>query len=377
MLERVWSAKEEKRRRGELAQSKIVLPWGVDYENGRFFYKPEAEKVREAFRQFLGGKQNYLQLSKMLGVTPRGLHLIMRNPIWTGLRVIDKKRDASSGGRYATIDGRQADRRKVFRSPEDVIRVRVITEPLISEEDFQAVQRIMDRKQSKHWRSRTDLQHRFTYNGFLTCSDCGDQIHTAFARRDYYACKGRRISHSCTTKYMARERLEEALDGLFADYLTKESFLHACIAETENRLADDEVLLRNQRLGVCLSSMREKRARAIDAFLEGVISKEDRDQRLFGVDREIGETENLLMQEIQPAMTAETMVRAFAPLVEWRSWTRDEKRLVLAALIPDIRVANYRVSAIGTDFSNESIPAPAASLIAERPLTYLQIPWLI
>jgi DNA invertase Pin-like site-specific DNA recombinase len=72
MLERVWSAKEEKRRRGELAQSKIVLPWGVDYENGRFFYKPEAEKVREAFRQFLGGKQNYLQLSKMLGVTAAG-----------------------------------------------------------------------------------------------------------------------------------------------------------------------------------------------------------------------------------------------------------------------------------------------------------------
>jgi hypothetical protein len=30
-------------------------------------------------------------------------------------------------------------------------------------------------------------------------------------------------------------------------------------------------------------------------------------------------------------------------------------------LIPDIRVANYRVSAIGTDFSNESIPAPADS----------------
>ena len=32
------SAKEEKRRRGELAQSKIVLPFGVGYENGRFFY---------------------------------------------------------------------------------------------------------------------------------------------------------------------------------------------------------------------------------------------------------------------------------------------------------------------------------------------------
>src|SRR2546430_16366310 len=35
ILERVWTAKEEKRRRGELAQGKIVLPWGVGYEQGR------------------------------------------------------------------------------------------------------------------------------------------------------------------------------------------------------------------------------------------------------------------------------------------------------------------------------------------------------
>ena len=54
ILERVWTAKEEKRRRGELAQGKIVLPWGVGYEQGRgFFYKSEAEKVREIFRQYL------------------------------------------------------------------------------------------------------------------------------------------------------------------------------------------------------------------------------------------------------------------------------------------------------------------------------------
>jgi DNA invertase Pin-like site-specific DNA recombinase len=38
ILERIWTAKEEKRKRGELAQSKIVLPWGVGYEQGRGFY---------------------------------------------------------------------------------------------------------------------------------------------------------------------------------------------------------------------------------------------------------------------------------------------------------------------------------------------------
>ena len=195
ILERIWTAKEEKRRRGELGQSKAILPWGVGYESGRgFFYKPESELVREAFRQFLGGNQSYLQLSKLLGVTPRGMHLIMRNPIWTGWRVIDKKRDTSAAGRYTTKNGRQADRRKIARAPKDVIRVQVIFQALISDSDFQAVQRIMDLKQAKHWRTQPDIEHRFTYNGFLSCSTCGQIIHTALARKDYYACKGRRAT---------------------------------------------------------------------------------------------------------------------------------------------------------------------------------------
>src|ERR1035438_9425554 len=59
ILERVWSAKEEKRRRGELAQSSIVLGFGIDYELGRgFFYKPEAQLVGEAARGFLAGQQS-------------------------------------------------------------------------------------------------------------------------------------------------------------------------------------------------------------------------------------------------------------------------------------------------------------------------------
>lgn len=71
ILERIWSATEEKRRRGELGQSKIVLPWGVGHDSSlSFFYKPEAERVREAFRQFFAGDQSYGRLAKLVGVTP-------------------------------------------------------------------------------------------------------------------------------------------------------------------------------------------------------------------------------------------------------------------------------------------------------------------
>jgi hypothetical protein len=224
------------------------------------------------------------------------------------------------------------------------------------------VQRIMDLKQAKHWRSQPNLEHRFTYNGFLTCSVCEDQVHTAFARKDYYVCKGRRTNHACATKYMARERLEATLDTLFAEQLTSELFLQGCIGEMETRLAGDESTVRTQRLAGSVESLREKRTRVVDAFFEGVIEREERDRRLARIDRELKDTQDLLLREMPvPSLTVNELVDVFAPVVEWKSWTRDQKRLVLTALVPDIRVANYRVSAIGLDFSSQDSRSPAAS----------------
>ena len=379
ILERIWTAKEEKRRRGDLAQGHIVLPWGVGHDLARgFYYKPEAERVREAFRQFLAGNQSYGQLSRLVGVTPRGIHVIMRNPIWTGWRVIDKKRDTSSAGRYASVDGRQADRRKIARAPEDVIRVKVIAEPLVSEEDFQAVQKIMDLKQAKHWRTQPDIEHRFTYNGFLTCAACGEVVHTSYARHDYYACKGRRVEHTCKTKYMGRERLEARLDSLFAAHLTSPLFLERCVGDLRWRHAQDVSTAHVQRLTAQVTSLREKRGRVVDASLEGIILREERDSRLSAIDRDILAAQEVLTRSRPRALIdLNALIGAFAPLVEWEYWSREQKRSVLATIVPDIRVADYQIESIGlsqTVFSHENSHRAAGYFVAERQLVYLALP---
>ncbi|HXJ03667.1 MAG TPA: recombinase family protein [Candidatus Acidoferrum sp.] len=357
-LERIWAAKEEKRRRGELAQSEIVLPWGIGYDKSRgFFYKPESERVREAFRQFRAGNHNYARLAKLVGVTPRGMHIIMRNPIWMGFRVIDKKRDTSEKGRYPTKNGRQADRRKIARLPDEVIRVRVIQEPLISEAEFLAIQRIMDLKEKKHWRSRPDYEHRFTYNGCMTCSRCEEPIQTAKARRDYYLCKGRRAAHTCDTKYMAREKLELILDDLFSVSLTKASFLEGCIAELVRRSETDDSHVRVERLTSEITNLQRKRDRILDSFVDGVLSREERDDRLRVIKRDIQIAQEMLMQERPPVhLDVRLLTEALSPLAEWHYWSRDQKRNLLAALVPDIRVANYEVESLGLNpliFSHE------------------------
>jgi site-specific DNA recombinase len=353
ILERVWSAKEQKRRRGELAQSPIVLPFGVGYEQGQgFFYKPESEKVREAFRLFLAGQQNYSKLAQLVGVTPRGMHIILRNPIWTGWRVIDKKRDSSAAGRYPTVNGRQADRRKVRRAAEEVIRIQVIPEPLVSEAEFNAVQQIMNRKQSRHWRCQENVERRFTYNSFLTCSACGEVVHTAFARRDYYVCKGRRSGHACQTKYMRREKLEAVLDNLFATCLTNPRFLERCVEEVRQRAEQRGSARRIQKLTADINALRSKRGRVVDSFVDGTIGREERDRRLTAIDQDIRVAEDILMREAPtPALDTPKLVGAFAALGEWEYWTRNQKQVVLSTLVPDIRVADYRVESLGLNQS--------------------------
>lgn len=321
--------------------------------------------MRDVFSQFLGGNQSYSNLCNLLGVTPRGLHLIMRNPIWMGWRIIDKKRDISSAGRYSREDGRQADRRKIARAPEDVIRIKVIQEPILSEEEFKAVQNLMDLKQKKHWRSQPNIEHRFIYNGFLTCAKCGELIQTALARRDYYACKGRRSKGICPTKYMARERLETKLDFLFTDQLTDRNFLEKCVREFRRRTTADGSAIRMRRLNAQVTKLHEKRGRLLEAFLDGVISREERDRRLLSIDQEIQHSQGLLMQMVPPpGLDANALAESFGILFEWRFWTREQKRAVLATLAPDIRVADYDVMAVGISpalFSNEETHIPADS----------------
>ena len=72
IAERVWGAKEEKRRAGKHPQSEVALPFGVGFERGkdRWFFKPEAEKVLVAFRFSFQARRVTPKLAGKLG-SPR------------------------------------------------------------------------------------------------------------------------------------------------------------------------------------------------------------------------------------------------------------------------------------------------------------------
>lgn len=361
ILERIWSAKEEKRRAGKMPQSEITLPFGVGYDRGKehWYYTTEAEKIREAFRRFMAGETSYYSIGKSLGIDPCSLRVIMRNTIYTGWRVIDKRRDPSAMAHKAGKNGRQADRPKMMRPPEDVIRVRVIEPGLITEQEFQRVQEIMDMKKTRHWRARPSYEHRFAYNGFLSCADCGKLIYTHFRRRDYYICSGRKRKMGCLTPYMRREKLEPILDFLLARRLTDRNFLDE-LAETWASEQAQGPRSDAERLRAQLSAIQARRDRVVDVFIEGIIDRDTRDERLENCDRDLQFYGDLLMRQA-PAhqLTAGQLAQVFEPFIEWEFPGRDDKRQLLTVTMPEISVSDYQIvgikllpSAFGTEVSH-------------------------
>jgi DNA invertase Pin-like site-specific DNA recombinase len=350
-LENAWNSREIKRRRGELAQSKICLAFGVDYP---WKFTADAERVREAFRLFLSGETSYMELSRKVGIEAFNLRNILRNPIYTGWRVIDKRRDMTPAGKYTTKNGRQGDRRKIKRTPDEVIRVKVL-DSLISESDFNQVQRIIELKKSHHWRTREGYESRFTYRGLLRCSICEGLIYTKFRRADYYICKARHITHTCVAGYMRRETLERQLDSLFAEKLTRPTYLR----KIERSMKESRPEVTRDLLTAQIESLTGKRQRILDTYFEGVIDSSDRDRRLSEIDREKGIVSELLNRQRPTGIDSNALAQVFSTFLRFKKLKPEQKRRLLTALAPEILVADYQVK--GLYFSLEKSPRAADS----------------
>jgi len=322
--------------------------------------------VRRAYQVVLSGNVNYAVIAHLLhgagivnvksgtvSLTDRGARSILSNPIWMGWRIVDHKR--TGGEHYTRHDGRQAGRRKVRRAPEEVIQVRVIDRPLLSEADWKRAQEVMAHKAARHWRSQPGYETHFTYHGHLTCSLCGEMLYSSHTtgrhheRKDFYVCKGRRVSHTCDAPYQRREKLEPMLDGLLARELSSRAFLRTCIDTLKKRESRHDGQHRTQRLISHVHKLQARREKVVDIYLEGAIGREERDRRLADVDRDLQTAQSLLLQQqpAQPKADVESLVDLLAPLAEWEYWSVEQKRRMLATVVPDIIVANYQVKSLG------------------------------
>jgi len=349
--ERVWGAKEAKRKRGENPQSDITLPYGVGYNKDLgWYYTPDAEKVREAFRLILAGNISYNDIGDRTGIAPSAVRIILRNPIYTGWRVIDHKRDTSPSASRTKRDGRQGDRPKILRAPDEIIRFHAIDEGLVSQADFEQAQQIMDTKKKLHWRTNPEHVSPYAYHGHLSCAECGELVYTYSNARGgkYYVCKAKQspksTDHKCASTYMRREPLEAQLDLVLGTRLTDPTLLQDLVQEYERRMEDPISIAARARLEIEASSLALKRERVLSAYFDGVIEHTERDAQLASIRAELKVNEGLIAQHTQTEHTTSDVLESICSTFhDWEFLNVAEKRRILASTGAEISVSDDSV----------------------------------
>lgn len=365
ILERMNDAKESMRRAGKHAGGESSLPYGVAYSpKVGWSYTANAEKVRTAFRLFVSGETSYTVISQKLHIPRTNVRFILKNPIYAGWREYREKRDSSPSGYVKGLNGRQGYRRKVQRAPDEVIRVHVL-DGIVSEEDFNRVQQIIESKRQKHWRARSSAPNHYTYNGNLICGDCGNLLYTHTAKDDYYICKSHNTREArlraergltpCSNRYMLRKKLEPRIDHLLGEKLREPAFLTQVVDEFNSRTRDaaNRPGVERSAIQKKLAALGSKRKRILEAFFEGVIEKDERDSRITEVDAEMETFQQILLDSTPAVKDVSTakLEQILEPFGEWEFLCREDKRTLLADICPEIEVDKYNITSINVNIT--------------------------
>jgi len=303
--ERMQGGKEEKRKAGKCPGSIITLPRGVGYDRKaeRWHYIDEdVAAVQDAFRLIdEEGVTNISELARTVGIHYRTLHNILRNPIYTGWRVIDKKRGDE---KYHRADGKQADRKKVAR--DEPIRNKVIDEPAVSQERFDRVQAILDNKGTK-WRRERIAAEINLGTGIAVCGHCGRRLYASSGKRKdgkirvgYYYCSAndylsRKKGTSCPQHNIPKPVLDETLVKFAAEYLASEEF----IGKLAEKLHAPVSASTRPALEKKLADIDRRKKRLLDGYEDGAIELADYKSRKAELDNEAGTISRLIQSEIE------------------------------------------------------------------------------
>jgi DNA invertase Pin-like site-specific DNA recombinase len=375
ILERMQDGKEALRRAGKHVGGSSSLPYGVGYSKEKgWYYTPEVDKVKAAFALFSSGGLGYAEIGQKLNIPRSNVRFILENPVYTGVKTYEQKRDTSAAGYVPRPDGRQGYRKKIKRLPDEVIRVPVLA-GIVSEATFAQVQDMIEVRRAKHWRSRSGIPGRYTYNGFLKCGDCGSSLYTHTSQRDFYICKTRHTRERrrrarlnmepCTNRYMLREKVESKINSLLSDKLLDKGFLRG-LMEAYNQRVPQESLHSDQIDSAAvrekLSSLQLKKDRILEAFYEGVTDRRQRDEALLRLDRDIaayqGLAETPTFRPELPIEKLDVALQLLEPFAEWEFLTREQRRSLLQHLCPEISLFRYTVKSLTLNFRDFLDPSP-------------------
>jgi hypothetical protein len=266
------------------------MPLGIGYDRAteKWHYTNDICRVKLIFDLFdQQGMRNYSELGRKVSLGPASVKCVLRNPIYTGVRIIDKRR----GPKRVSATGKTY-RVKVARAESEVIKHKVL-DGIISEECFQRVQaEIAVTKFNHNERFRSDDAVNIgTGIGFCGC--CGQPLFCISGRRrkgsdqktGYYQCKANHYLYKprlngCVQRHLSSHDVDEAIVILAATVLRSETHLSTMLAESCRR--STELVTPFAQVAppsAQLDDLSKRDKRLLDAYEEGAISIDELRQK--------------------------------------------------------------------------------------------------
>jgi site-specific DNA recombinase len=312
-----------------------VAPMGYRVVDNRLVPRPEERKVVErAFELAASGRYSLGEISLILkseglkraGGKSKGevldknvpkdiLSKMLHNPVYKGQVVI----------------ALWADRKKP-KHERDVQTFKGIHEPLVTEERYDSVQKILrGRHNSGRGVHRTKTNNVFG-NGMLKCSHCGGSLITSLGSRGYisYRCKSRwQFADACDAKHTLIS--EGKMSAEFQKIADRISLPRNWEAELERMGSGKRVDIYAARR----EKLMKMRANAYSAFLAADMDEDEWNRRKAAIDKELSELP-VIPIGVQQVRQAAKIVPAFSRT--WKAATPEEKRQLIRMMFIRITV---------------------------------------
>lgn len=311
MRERQEGAKEARRRAGKCATPLHTLPLGISYNHKteRWSFNEKVATVVELFRLVdEEGICNYCELERRTGTKSRTAYYLLRNPIYTGWRVISEKR----GGKKISKAGKTY-RVKIARKPEDVIRTKVL-DAVVSQEQFDRVQALLADIHANH---RAAWQQNQAFN-FLTgigfCAYCGERIYGASGksrsrpRHGYYVCKRnyylfKKKMGGCKQQNLKQQATDDMVEQFAVKILTDPATLQQIIEQHMRRTSSVISPFPVDAGGAQSAALKRKLTRLLEAYENGVLELDEYRTRRDALRHQLDEIERRVAKQDEKPIT--------------------------------------------------------------------------
>lgn len=366
---RIHESKELKRKNGEHPNNLRSLPLGVTYDRelGMYKYTNDAFKVKMLFDLFVIERiQNYQELGEKTGIHPRNVINLLRNKLYIGIREYTEKR---SDEIVVKINGRQGDKKKIKRNPDEIIRNKVIDDPLIEESIFEQAQEIVNNKKNEYDRKKSQSREDFIYRGFLYCGDCGQKMYSSHGgktSRDYYVCRTKKDyfikkhgKSKCSSPYLRKSNVENWINSFVSEKLSEKEYLVKLIdiAITSENKQDVEQEIKT--LNNALKKIDSKRKRLLDLYKDKIFEKEELYKEIEPLnDDKIRVTRiiDTLQKRRGQSMNIKDLKKKIVPLAvtlsEYTYWTTEQKRELLRIQFPEFHISSTGITSCKVNFCN-------------------------